>query len=288
MAALTVTPKSVYLEIRQLNLHYLDWGGPASSPMVLLHGFAGHAHVWDFFAPNFIQDFRVLALDQRGHGDSQWHARGAYGAEEHLVDILGFMEALELPPAVMVGHSMGGRHAAMLAACFPQRVRALVLVDCRPQSNEPGSRMVKETMEAFTREVESLEEVVARARRLFPALSEPVARHLAHWGGRPSGSGRLASKYDTALYHQAREAGWGVEPLWPYLAGVECPTLVVRGSESLALSEEEALRVVNAIPRASLADIPGAGHLVPLENPQGLTQAVASFCAGVMAGGNNF
>ncbi|MFQ5987880.1 MAG: alpha/beta fold hydrolase, partial [Dehalococcoidia bacterium] len=82
-----VKPQDKYLLVNGLRLHYLDWGSEGGQAMLLLHGFTTLAHAWDFFAPTFQDRYHVLALDQRGHGESQWSKNATYTTEEHLVDI---------------------------------------------------------------------------------------------------------------------------------------------------------------------------------------------------------
>ena len=89
-------PKDKYLKINGLRLHYLDWGTKGHQPMLLLHGFMAHAHVWDDFALRFRNHYHILALDQRGHGESQWAKDVAYTLDDHFSDIYQFIEALGL------------------------------------------------------------------------------------------------------------------------------------------------------------------------------------------------
>src|SRR6266540_6577460 len=117
------------LDANGLPLHYLDWGNEAAPPMLLLHGFSGHAHTWDIFARAMCDQFRVLALDQRGHGDSDWAKDGAYGVDDHAADIGAFQDRLALGPLVLVGLSMGGRNAIRYTASHPGKVEQLVIVD---------------------------------------------------------------------------------------------------------------------------------------------------------------
>jgi len=77
-----------------LNLHYLDWGNPDALPMLLLHGLCGNAHYWDFFVQGMKNDYHILALDQRGHGDSSWAE--SYGPKDYVLDLEEFITTLEL------------------------------------------------------------------------------------------------------------------------------------------------------------------------------------------------
>ena len=127
-----IIPQDRYLKINGLRLHYLDWENHGCQTILLLHGFMAHAHVWDDFVLNFQSYYRVIALDQRGHGESQWSGDMAYTLDDHFSDIAHFIEILDLNDLILIGHSMGGRHALFCAACVPHKVDRLILVDARP------------------------------------------------------------------------------------------------------------------------------------------------------------
>ena len=107
----TAEPAEKYLDVNGIRFHYLDWGNDKLQPILLLHGFMAHAHVWDDFAQNFRTRYHVIALDQRGHGETQWCEDGAYSIYDHFTDIACFGEALNLNDLILIGHSMGGRNA---------------------------------------------------------------------------------------------------------------------------------------------------------------------------------
>ena len=94
--ALQVQPQDKTVTANGLKLHYLDWGTVGNPPMVLLHGLRGHAHAWDDFSAAMCEDYHVLALDQRGRGDSDWARDGVYITEAYVTDLLGFSTALGL------------------------------------------------------------------------------------------------------------------------------------------------------------------------------------------------
>src|SRR5213593_3050502 len=124
-------PLDRYFSVNGLRLHVLDWGGEGRTPLLLLHGFTGHAHAWDTLSIALQPHFHVLALDQRGHGDSDpahvYNAAGAFRDLSSVVDHLG-VRALTL-----VGLSMGGRNAMYFAAKRPEMVERLVVLDIGPE-----------------------------------------------------------------------------------------------------------------------------------------------------------
>jgi pimeloyl-ACP methyl ester carboxylesterase len=136
-----------FVEVDGLQLHYVEWGQPESPAILLLHGFQSNAHTWDTFSASMADRYHVVALDQRGHGDSAWAPQGDYTADAFIRDIAGFVELLKLAPVSVVGHSMGGRHAAMLAADHPELIGKLVIVDT-PAELPPAIQALRKSQPA--------------------------------------------------------------------------------------------------------------------------------------------
>jgi len=125
-------PISRFSEINGLKLHYLDWGGDDTRhTFLLLHGGAAHAHWWNEVAPRLMPFGRVLALDFRGHGRSQWPEPPVYGPAAYIEDLKQFIEQLKTR-VIVVGHSMGGAVAQWTAVERPDLLEALVIVDALP------------------------------------------------------------------------------------------------------------------------------------------------------------
>ena len=122
-----MTPQSEFVEAGGLRLHYRDWGGDGE-PLLLLHGLASNARIWDLTAPLLSGRFRVFALDQRGHGLSD-KPEGGYDFASITGDLAAFVQALGLERPALVGHSWGANVALQFAADRPDGVSALALVD---------------------------------------------------------------------------------------------------------------------------------------------------------------
>ena len=272
-----VKPQDKYLLVNGLRLHYLDWGSEGGQAMLLLHGFTTLAHAWDFFAPTFHDRYHVLALDQRGHGESQWSKNGSYTTEDHLVDIAGFVDAMNLEKFVLVGHSMGGRNAIMYTGCFPDRVAGLILVDSRPDNDPIASEALRQLLVNIPEEIGSIAELATELVELYPYLSLEMSHHLASHGLRQMPDGKFCPKYDLRMREQSELAGYGVSDLWLFFEQITCPTLIIRGEESPIISRETAQRMCQVNPSAQLMEIEGATHMPPQENPAAFEQAVRSF-----------
>src|SRR3990172_7040292 len=100
--AQTREPEDKYIDLGGVRLHYLDWGGTSPRPLVLLHGITGNAHSWDLFARSVCDEFRVYALDQRGHGLSA-HAEDGYSLKNFVSDLANFVDATRIVPFDLVG-----------------------------------------------------------------------------------------------------------------------------------------------------------------------------------------
>jgi pimeloyl-ACP methyl ester carboxylesterase len=268
----TLVPEDKIVKIGDLSLHYLDWDNTDATPIVLVHGLCASAHYWDFFARNMASEYRILALDQRGHGDSSWAK--SYGPRDYILDLEVFVDSRKLNQFVIIGLSMGGINAIIYAARHPDQVSALVIVDIGPEIATAGTeRMEKERArepDSFTSE----EEAVNYMKQLEPRHSEAFVQHQARYALKRDDKGRLIFKYDRALRSiELQSPQW----LWEYLKEIICPTLVVHGQESDILLAEVAHRVVDTLPFGLLVDVDSAGHGVPGDNPEAFELAVRNF-----------
>ena len=268
--------RSATVAVNGLVLSYLAWGNPGLPALLLLHGLSANAHVWDHLARSLSDRFRITALDQRGHGDSAWSPDGAYATFDMMADLLELDEALALSPLTMVGSSMGGRNALAFAACYPDRVRRLVVVDIGPardpeapptppDPNREEAPMIFDTADA----------AVAWMRKTYPSRSLALCRERVRHNTRALPDGRVTWKWDPALYAPRRAA----EDLWPLMPQVACPTLVVRGELSTVLTRRTARQMVETLPQCRLVEIPGVGHNVTTDRPDAFLQAVEPFLA---------
>lgn len=267
-------PKDKYIRVNQLRLHHLDWGKGGDKTLLLLHGFMSHAHMWDNLATELSTRFHVLALDQRGHGDSEWSKEAYYSIDSHFSDISVFIESLGLEKVIILGHSMGGRNALFYAACAPEKVERLILVDARLGNNQDASKALRRQLVSLSLKARNMDEVAEALRSLYPYLSIEICRNLARYGYRESESGRFIPKYDTRMSSQLEKLEYTTDELWDMIKNVVCPTLIVRGKESPFVSLEEAQRMCMALPRATFEEIPRATHMPAQENPEAFKKVV--------------
>jgi pimeloyl-ACP methyl ester carboxylesterase len=247
--------------------HYTEWGASTAPALVMLHGVTGHARTWDEEAAALASRYRVLALDQRGHGDSDPSPNGDYTVATMSADVTAFTDALGLARFSLVGLSMGGRVAIAFAGHAPRRVDRLVIVDIGPEISEAGLLRVAALMARSPELFPSLEHALAFHRVTNPLYTEAMLRHRVEHGTRAVDGG-LTWKYDRGLRDTVRAGTWR-DPidLWPLWREIRCPILLVRGADSDVLSAEIAKRMLDENPNTRFAEVAGAGHTVPGDQP---------------------
>lgn len=258
--------------------HYTEWGPPAAPPVVLLHGITGHARTWDDEARLLAERRRVLALDQRGHGDSDPAPDGDYGDDALLGDLDAFVHALGLGRVSLLALSLGGRVAINYAGRYPAQVERLVVVDIGPEIAPAGRARVGTLMATAPERFASIEDVITHMRANAPRYTDAMLRHRAQHAVRPLPGGGFTWKYDRALRDAIRQGRLRVPAdLWPQWRAIACPTLLVRGAESDVLSDETAKRMIDALPGARLVVVPDAGHTVPGDQPAAFQALLREF-----------
>ncbi len=278
-----------------LSLHVLEWSREGT-PLVFVHGFGNDAHIWDDAAPAVASYYRTLAVDVRGHGDSDRDPECRYDYEYHVADLEAVLAKLGVERLVLVGHSLGGRIGTLFAGRHPDRMAGLVIVDSAPELDVRGTVRIRVDLQknsgsggaSFASEAE-YRDALAHA---YPAASREVLARMAHHGLRRRDDGRFEPKLDPAWFKGRLDADTDTEAMrareerltrdmWDALARVPCPTLVVRGAASDVLSPDVADRMVEEVLRhGRLAIIPRAGHSVMVDNPEAFRAALTGFVLG--------
>jgi len=234
-------------------------------------------------ARNLRERFRILALDVRGHGESAWSTAGAYQYGDQMADLAAFVDRLGFDRFVLIGTSMGGIIAMAYAAQHANRLRGLVINDIGPDA-EAGTQRITGLVGSRPNDFGSLEEAMEYRRQISPiTAARPLddQRELALGVLRQRPDGRWGWKMDPAYIEQRVTRGAPPRPaLWPALAALACPTLVIWGSDSDVLSEAQAKRMVETLPHGQLVTVPGIGHAPTLVEPQVL-EAMERFLATV-------
>ncbi len=268
-------PRSHTLAMRGLEFHFVDWGGDGLPVVVFLHGFTGHARTWDHAARSLAEEFHVLALDQRGHGDTQW--AGVYGSRVMVDDVGAFLDALGAERVSLVGASMGGINAYCFAGAHVDRVERLVVVDIGPEVDRAGVERIMQNAGTAV-EFASRDEAYDKMRAENPLADAAMLRHRVAHNLRVGDDGRVTWKWDPAMRDFARPRE-EIPPAeqWERWRALRCPTLLLRGSQSDLLSVEIAQRMLQDQPRARLVTIGGAGHTVTMDRPVEHDAAIRDF-----------
>jgi pimeloyl-ACP methyl ester carboxylesterase len=263
-------PASKTVTVNGLALHYLEWGAADAPPVVCIHGYTSSAQAFSALARQLHDRCRVLAPDVRGHGDSAWSPKGAYSYAEQAGDLAPFADRLGLDKFVLIGTSMGGIIAMTFAAEHRERLRGLVINDIGPDA-EAGTQRITQMVGTRPEMFSSLEEAMTYRRTISPITAMRSAadqRELAEGVLRRRPEGEWVWKMDPAYIRQRIAHGPPSRPpLWPALRALPCSTLVVWGTESDVLSEAQARRMVEALPRGELVAVSGIGHAPTLVEP---------------------
>lgn len=267
---------SRFVRAGDLRLHVLDYGSPGKQPVLCVHGGGAHAHWFDFVAPGLVAQFHVLAIDLRGHGDSDWAETADYSYARHAQDLHEAVGALGLDDFFLIGHSMGGMVALEYASTHPGRVARLVVVDTTMRLSEERIAGFHQIGAREPSRYASEDEYVRRFR-LRPAASTASAEviaHIARHAGRRAADGTWMHKFDRKVY-ASREYRDGVQ----YWDRIRIPALLVKGALSPRVSAAIQAEVKARCPQVAFAEVPGAEHHVTLDNPKGFVAAVQPFLA---------
>jgi pimeloyl-ACP methyl ester carboxylesterase len=265
-------PLDRILTVNGLRLHLLDWGGEGRTPLLLLHGFTGHAHAWDTLSIALQPHFHVLALDQRGHGESD--PADVYSAVAAFGDIAGVVDQLGLTTLILIGLSMGGRNAMYFTSRRPDLVQKLVVVDIGPEISARAAAPASGPPEP-----EVWDSIEQAAQHLYRANAYPGI-HYYRWVVSHS----LRARSDGALvwaWHPSVKdrRSQGDVDWWAVLRAIIPPTLVLRGAESPILDRDIAERMTKELPRGRFVEIPHAVHTLHEDNPDAVLAALKAFLA---------
>ncbi|HKG37503.1 MAG TPA: alpha/beta hydrolase [Conexibacter sp.] len=237
-----------------VRLHLLRYHGSADVPALVLPGITSPAVTWDFVARRLTGVVRPHVLDLRGRGFSGAPARG-YALADYAADVRRVVEQLGLERPVLIGHSLGARIAAAVAAEDPQLARALVLIE--PPLSGPV-RPYPTTLSSF---FEQLDEAAAGC------TAADMRRHFPHW---PEAELELRARWlPTCSAAAVAETHSGFErdrfePLWERLRP---PLFLIHGAESPVVTSADAQRLTEVNRAAVCVAVPGAGHMLPWERP---------------------
>ena len=269
-------PANHQVIVGALRLHYLDWGG-SGTPILFLHGGGLNAHTWDCVAVMLRERYRCIALDQRGHGDSEWSPVVDYRFAAHVADIEGFIGSMGLERPILVGQSMGGLNSITYATRHSDQMRGMVIVDVAPEVSSSAAERIR----AFTStpELDSPEAFLELAVKFNPLRDPAVLRRSLYYNLRETPSGKWTFKHD-----QRRRSDDAMRSftearvrLASELSSIRSPTLVVRGALSDVLTDASAEKFARSLPNGRWVRVEKSGHNVQGDNPRALLDAMLAF-----------
>jgi pimeloyl-ACP methyl ester carboxylesterase len=259
-------------------IHYLAWGEPGRRGLVFVHGGGAHAHWWTHVAARFADDYRVVAIDLSGHGDSGH--RDDYSLEQWTREVVAVADAGGIDGAsVMVGHSMGGFVTIATAAEYDDRFSGIVICDSPVTQPDPEVESYR-LKEAFgrPRTYDSVEEALVRFRTVPPQENylDYVIDHVGRQSLRPVDGG-WQWKFDRRIFEQFAGSMRGIA--LPFLPRVNCRVALLRSEHGL-VTADIGQSMYEALGRvAPVIELPEAGHHAMLDQPLILLTAIRTLLA---------
>jgi esterase len=259
-------------------LHYLEWNPRGTRTIILMHGNTANAWWWEPVARVIAPDYRLLALDQRGHGDSEWVRPRAYSPTDYAADIARFVAhvAPNADKPVVVGHSMGGLNVLAFARNHPESARGAMAVDVAVTSSRGRDRYLRRLKSIPVVNYPDL--ATAKARfRLMPkegGIAEEVLQEIAERSLARTEEGRWTLKFDRESFL----GGDGLAVL-ETIKEIAIPTMLVRAEHSRIMTAEGAEQARASNANARLVTIPNAHHHVILEKPEAVARVIEEFVA---------
>ncbi len=272
-----------------VSIHYLDWGPPTRNsavdapPLILIHATGFLAALWSPIAEQLSSTFRVVAMDQRGHGNSEKPA-GGYTFDLLADDTQRLIEKLCLERPLVAGHSSGGTTVVVHAAKYPGVIQRSVLIEpilprpdwygvpnMNPNLLAKGARQRRAVRPSRQEMFEAY-----RTRPMFERWREDILRTYVDEGAADRDDGQVELKCPPEVEAQFFEAIIDVDA-WPHLAEFTMPTLVLWGAESHLITRGFADQLDEALPNAETVFVGGATHFLPQERPDEVARLMEQF-----------
>lgn len=253
-----------------LRLRYVEWG-PADAPaIVALHGLRSFAYTWEPVALPLAERLRIIALDQRGRGESDWDSRQRYYTADYVRDLEALVEHLHLPRFVLLGHSMGGSNAFVYAGSHADRLAGLVIEDMGPGASAggAGAERIRRELLATPSRFAGWDEAAAFWRSQRPNVPDAAIAARVRHSMKQVSDGGVVWRHDAEGITAARLAATPQQlvDLWPHVLSLRLPTLLLRGARSDFLTAETASAMVQRNPAIRLVEVPDASHYVHDDN----------------------
>ena len=257
------------------------WGAQRQRTVLMLHGGGQTRHSWKATSGLLADSgLRVIALDARGHGDSDWSPAGQYGLDRNRDDVLAVIEQLR-EPVTIVGASMGGLTGMLAAAAAgPGRVRSLVLVDVVPRMEQAGSERIRDFMLGAPDGFASLDEAAAAVADYLPHRSRPRSADGLRRNLRQRANGRWYWHWDLRMMTtpQPGDPSERLARLEDAARSLRIPVLLLHGRMSDVVSDAGVAEFRELVPHTEVVALAGAAHTAAGDDNDAFTAAVVAFC----------
>src|SRR5688500_12189948 len=270
-AAAEAQPADRFVTVNGLRIHYVEWGSAEQPPLILIHGLDRVARTFDHVVPHFIGRYRVIAVDMRGHGYSDWDPQARYVVDDHVSDLEGLVAQLGLKNITLWGNSTGGRVVQVFAGKHPDLVARVI-------SEDVGPERPQQTSDSYARRVQQEDQGWASEEERFATLmnaagaSGAVIRPYVRYGTKRRADGRLVWKRDPNLVK-----GCVATDLWESVRNIRAPILYVLGGRSTIVPSETQEKLKATLTRVTISTIPGVGHYPSDERPSEFLAFVDTF-----------
>jgi len=275
---------------QRLRLHYAEWGNPSAPPLLLIHGGQDHCRSWDWTADVLEADWRIIAPDLRGHGDSAWSPDGEYSSATFVYDLAQLIHQLKLAPLPIIAHSAGGNVALRYTGLYPDHVTKLVAIEglgpapklMAEREAKPVADRMREWIAAkralaarMPRRYASIEDACKRMHEVNKHLSDAQARHLTIHGVLQNEDGTFSWKFDqyTRIWSPIDLSQNELQGLW---SAITCPTLLCYGEDSWASNPAKDGRATH-FRQAEVVTFAKAGHWLHHDQFDGFIAQVRRF-----------
>jgi esterase len=261
--------------VRSQRFHFTEWGQPGQPQILLLHGGNQSSHSWDLVSLHLSDRYHVFALDQRGHGDSEWSRDIDYSIDAMVADAAAFIADQQLHDPIVFGHSMGGQVTLNLALQHPTVAKALVIVDVGPELTEEGMKTIGNFV-VHNIEFDDLEVFLDNVVKYDPFRSREHIERTVKYNMLRRVDGKYLSKVD-----HRRIPMPNTKLTLDMMKALSMPVLIVRGAESNIFLPDAAERFAAVLPQGQLVTVGDTGHNVHSGNTAGFIDAVGPFLAEV-------
>jgi pimeloyl-ACP methyl ester carboxylesterase len=281
-ATVTTGVRDIFVEANGIRHHLIARGSPGSPVVLMIHGLAGQAHIFDGAATRLASQHHVYCLDLRGRGESNWGTPDGYHVQNYVADVLAVLDALGLDRVAIVGTALGGIVAMNFAAAHPQRTTRIVVNDVGPAVQEKGLERILQHVSGAPEMFSDMKAVLKYYRELYVRSVEHVDENqlaeFARHNVRRNDNGVYVWKMDPSIRRTA--VATGPAGAWDLFARITCPILVVRGESSDLLSAETTEQMVKTGTDCRVVVAAGAGHAPMLTESSVLPQLEAFLLAG--------